>query len=107
MPGQTARRSVFELGASLELGVWSFLPGISASKKLRCAHPTRFATLHIDNFLPAGHSHAMAKPALGRGLGALLGGSLPTAKAPPAPVLATPQAADSPVVNARVGVERV
>ena len=49
----------------------------------------------------------MAKPALGRGLGALLGGSLPTAKAPSPPVLATPQAPDSPVVNTRVGVERV
>jgi len=49
----------------------------------------------------------MAKPALGRGLGALLGGSLPAAKAPPAPVPATSQTADSPVVDAREGVERV
>src|SRR5437879_1071322 len=29
---------------------------------------TRFATLHIDNSLPAGHSRAMAKPALLRGM---------------------------------------
>ena len=49
----------------------------------------------------------MAKPALGRGLGALLSGSPPAAKAPPAPVLATPQTADLPVVDAREGVERV
>jgi len=49
----------------------------------------------------------MAKPALGRGLGALLGGSPPVAKAPPTPVPATPQAVEPPVVDARVGVERV
>src|SRR2546425_10316908 len=47
MPGQTARRPVFELGAwcflgawslvlpwCLELGIWSLLPGLSASQKL-------------------------------------------------------------------------
>jgi hypothetical protein len=35
-PGQTARRSAFsfELGASLEFGIWSFLPGLSAFQKL-------------------------------------------------------------------------
>ena len=49
----------------------------------------------------------MAKPALGRGLGALLSGSPPAAKTPPAPVLATPQTSDLPVLDAREGVERV
>ena len=49
----------------------------------------------------------MAKPALGRGLGALLSGSPPAAKAPPAPVLATPQTAELPIVDAREGIERV
>src|SRR6266496_414466 len=46
MPGQTAHRSVLSLGlgASLELGVWnwSFLPGLSASQKLRCARGWEF-----------------------------------------------------------------
>ena len=49
----------------------------------------------------------MAKPALGRGLGALLSGSPPAAKAPPAPVLAAPRTADLPDADAREGVERV
>ncbi len=49
----------------------------------------------------------MAKPALGRGLGALLSGSPPAAKAPPAPVLAKPPPPDLPVLDAREGVERV
>ena len=49
----------------------------------------------------------MAKPALGRGLGALLSGSPPAAKAPLAPVLAPPQPADLPVVEAREAIERV
>src|SRR5438132_13840136 len=43
MPGQTARRSVFELGAwslvlgawCLELGNWELFAGVSASQKLR------------------------------------------------------------------------
>ena len=38
--------------------------------------------LHVDIVRPVRHSFAMAKPALGRGLGALLGGSSPTAKTP-------------------------
>src|SRR6266571_6970508 len=29
------RRAGFELGASLEFGIWSFLPGLSVSQKLR------------------------------------------------------------------------
>jgi len=49
----------------------------------------------------------MAKPALGRGLGALLSGSPPAAKAPPAPVLAAPETAHLPAVDAREGVDRV
>src|SRR2546425_10756134 len=71
------------------------------------SHSTRLTTLHVDNSLPVGHSRAMAKPALGRGLGALLSGSPTAAKAPLAPVLATPQTTGSPVVDAREGVERV
>src|SRR5438045_8454496 len=49
----------------------------------------------------------MAKPALGRGLGALLSGSPPAVKAPSTPVLATPLTEDLPVVDAREGVEHV
>jgi len=49
----------------------------------------------------------MAKPALGRGLGALLSGSPPAAKAPPAPVLAAPETAHLPAVDARASVDRV
>ncbi len=49
----------------------------------------------------------MAKPALGRGLGALLSGSPPATKAPLAPVLPVSQTADLPAANAREGVERV
>jgi ParB family chromosome partitioning protein len=49
----------------------------------------------------------MAKPALGRGLGALLSGAPPAAKATPAPALATPQTAHLPVLVAREGLERV
>jgi ParB family chromosome partitioning protein len=49
----------------------------------------------------------MAKPALGRGLGALLSGSPPAAKPPPPPVLETPPPAHLPVADAREGVERV
>lgn len=51
----------------------------------------RFAftfTLHVDIAAPLLHSPGMAKPALGRGLGALLGGASPTAK--PVPVVPTP-----------------
>src|SRR5438094_10667796 len=76
-------------------------------RRSRTSRRTRFATLHVDNALPVGHSRAMAKPALGRGLGALLSGSPPAAKAPPAPVLATPQTAELPIVDAREGIERV
>ena len=49
----------------------------------------------------------MAKPALGRGLGALLSGSPPSAKPPPPPVLETPPPADLLVADAREGVLRV
>src|SRR5438874_5952811 len=65
----------------------------------------RGITLHVDNSLPVGHSPAMAKPALGRGLGALLGGSPPAAKPFPAPVeLAS---ATGPCFETRERVERV
>src|SRR5438093_399719 len=76
-------------------------------RMLLASRRTRFATLHVDNSLAVGHSRAMAKPALGRGLGALLSGSPPAAKAPPAPVLAGPRTADLPDADAREGVERV
>ena len=68
---------------------------------------SRFATLHVDNFLPVGDSGGMAKPALGRGLGALLSGSPLAARAPTAPVLAMPQTDGPPVTNAHESVERV
>lgn len=62
-------------------------------------------TLRVDILAPLGHSRRMARPALGRGLGALLGGnaavspaapppaapaSAPTGVAAPAPALAAP-----------------
>src|SRR2546421_626509 len=68
-------------------------------------HASPDSTLHVDNSLPVGHSPAMAKPALGRGLGALLGGSPPAAKPLPAPVeLAS---ATAPRFETRERVERV
>src|SRR5436853_7894806 len=62
--------------------------------------------LHGDNGLPVGHSGAMAKTALGRGLGALLGGSSPQAK-PPAPAESATAPASTPVADAGERVERV
>jgi ParB family chromosome partitioning protein len=60
----------------------------------------------IDNQLALAHSGGMAKPALGRGLGALLGGS-PIAK-PPTPVsVPTPVPEAQSVPEPREGVERV
>src|SRR5690349_1664281 len=56
-----------------------------------------------------GHSgQSMAKPALGRGLGALLGGAPAVAK-PPQPAAPTPAAAAVPVpeIDARERVQRV
>ena len=49
----------------------------------------------------------MAKTALGRGLGALLGGSPPAAKPPPAPAPPSGVAAPPPTLDARERVERV
>jgi len=49
----------------------------------------------------------MAKPALGRGLGALLGGSPPAAKPPPGPIALATDAATAPPGDTRERVERV
>src|SRR5437870_7196553 len=48
----------------------------------------------------------MAKPALGRGLAALLGGSPPEAKTPPVPIQPAHAMTAAPVVDARERVER-
>jgi ParB family chromosome partitioning protein len=64
--------------------------------------------LHVDISAPLRHSGCMAKPALGRGLGALLGGAPPISKPPQpstsAPVQAAPSAA---ITDTRDRVERV
>ena len=61
--------------------------------------------LHIDNRSSLRHSVRMAKPALGRGLGALLGGS-PTV-GQPAPVASPQLSAPAPVPDLRERVQRV
>src|SRR5205823_9113574 len=48
----------------------------------------------------------MAKPALGRGLAALLGGSPPEAKTPPVPIQPAHTMTAAPVADARERVER-
>ncbi len=62
-------------------------------------------TLHIDNRALLRHSGDMAKPALGRGLGALLGGS-PTV-GQPAPVASPQITAPAPAPDLRDRVQRV
>ncbi len=62
-------------------------------------------TLHIDNRALLPHSGDMAKPALGRGLGALLGGS-PTV-GQPAPVASPQITAPAPAPDLRERVQRV
>jgi hypothetical protein len=62
MPGQTARRSVFELGASLELGGWNLVLGLwnlvfrsAMAQKLRCgAWLVRRAAFVPAGFAPRG-----------------------------------------------------
>jgi len=62
---------------------------------------------NIDFSLTLRHFPSMAKPALGRGLGALLGGS-PVAKPPgPAPATATTIPAAAPAIDTRERVQRV
>jgi ParB family chromosome partitioning protein len=53
------------------------------------------------------HSHAMAKPALGRGLGALLGGASPSGKPSATTASAPPPATPAPPPDTRERVERV
>src|SRR5437867_4436093 len=64
------------------------------------------ATSHIDN--PRWHLHprGMAKPALGRGLGALLGGATPIARSAPPTVPSPSLAAIAPVAPGE-RVERI
>ncbi len=65
--------------------------------------------LRVDNSPALRHSARMAKPALGRGLGALLGGSpVLTPTAPPAPaVQPSPAPAPAPAPDTREHVQRV
>src|SRR5437588_265035 len=67
--------------------------------------PSRYE-LRVDNGLPLGHLRARAKPALGRGLAALLGGSPPAAKTPPVPAQPAHAMTAAPVVDERERVER-
>jgi ParB family chromosome partitioning protein len=63
--------------------------------------------LHILTSTPAlRQSGFMAKPALGRGLGALLGGSSPAGKPPTAPQ-ASPASSSTPAPDTRERVERI
>lgn len=55
-------------------------------------------SLQIDNFPALRHSARMAKPALGRGLGALLGGNPPLTAAAPAPSVSPVAAPVAPAV---------
>jgi ParB family chromosome partitioning protein len=58
----------------------------------------------IDNLQPLLHSPRMAKPALGRGLGALMGGNSPGAKTPaPAPAQPAPARESVPVAPTAAG----
>src|SRR5436190_22798118 len=60
-----------------------------------------------DTGASLGQSEAMAKPALGRGLGALLGGN-PIAKPPQAPAsVPTPAQPTQRAIESREGVQRV
>lgn len=61
---------------------------------------------HIDNLKLVRHSASMAKPALGRGLGVLLGGMPAASKTAPAPSDHT-TAPDQPAHSSEAGVRRV
>jgi len=66
--------------------------------------------LHVDISVALRHPHGMAKPALGRGLGALLGSGPAGVSKPPQPALATaltPGPAHGPVADVRESVQRV
>jgi ParB family chromosome partitioning protein len=63
-------------------------------------------TLRVDNFPALRHFARMAKPALGRGLGALLGGNPPLTQSAPVPPIPPPAAA-TPAPDNRERVLRV
>jgi len=65
-----------------------------------------FAAPIVDIRAPLPHSSHMAKPALGRGLGALLGGTAPSAK-PMLPAAASPDIPTAPAADERDLVRRV
>ena len=71
--------------------LWENLPmGNEAEVPARRASGSALGFCKIDIALSVLHSRRMAKPALGRGLGALLGGSAPPPKSPqPAPAIST------------------
>jgi ParB family transcriptional regulator, chromosome partitioning protein len=66
----------------------------------------RLSSLQIDNFAALGHSARMTKPALGRGLGALLGGNPPLATTSVASSV-PPAASAAPAPDNREHVLRV
>jgi ParB family chromosome partitioning protein len=63
--------------------------------------------LHIDKFPAVRHSADMSKPALGRGLGALLGGSSALTQPAPAPMIQSPAPTPPPAPDNRERVLRV
>lgn len=65
------------------------------------------ASLKIDNSFTLRHSRFMAKPALGRGLSALLGGISPAFKPAPAPLIDTQTLSAPPVADTRERVLRI
>src|SRR5690606_19483846 len=58
--------------------------------------PLLFHSYNFDNPHPVLHSPPMAKPALGRGLGALMGGAVGKAPTPTTPTTSAPATATAP-----------
>jgi ParB family transcriptional regulator, chromosome partitioning protein len=77
--------------------------------KSKTQSPKTKVTLQIDNFPALRQSRCMAKPALGRGLGALLGGNPPLTQSSPAPSIqpAVATGAPPPATDNRERVLRV
>jgi ParB family chromosome partitioning protein len=77
--------------------------------KSKTQSPKTKVTLQIDNFPALRQSRCMAKPALGRGLGALLGGNPPLTQSSPAPSIqpAVATGAPPPTTDNRERVLRV
>ncbi len=99
--GQNRLKNVTHTQVHSPLYIWQYCRGSSREAALASGcYPHQ-----IDNFLALLHSARMSKSALGRGLGALLGGPI----TPPAPASSPAQsaAAASAVADSRERVQRV